>query len=208
MNSHCLFPIEYWAEMMRAIRKNCEDDVKLALEHCDPHYNNTQALYVAVHLGNPAIVNMLLDKITQPDWGNLLFDACSQNHASVTEALLSRGVYKQTDFQSALCVAIQNHSVQTVECLCPHLSQGSLGWGLIWAGDTLPPLHPIYDSLLSHIQAHPFTTMDFSGQTFSSQRRGEIEKNVEQACANFIKKNIVVHLLNDGTPHPRPNRRI
>lgn len=208
MNSRCLFPVEYWAEMMRAIRNNCEDDVKFALEYCDPHYNNNQALYVAVHLGNPAIVTMLLGKITQADWGNLLFDACSQNHVSVINLLLNRGVYKETDLQSALCVAIHNHNTQAVECLCPHLSQNVVGWGLIWAGDTWPPSDHIYASLLIHIHGHPFAAMDFSGQPFSPQRRADIEKNVEQASANFSKKNITKHILNDIAPHPRQSRRL
>lgn len=213
MNGGCLFPVEYWAEMMRAIRRNCEDDVKSALEYCDPHYNNNQALYVAVNCGNPVVVNMLLAKMYTNalfvfEWGELLFDACSQNHASVVDLLLNHGVYKETDFQSALCVAIHNHSTQAVERLCPHLSQNVLGWGLIWAGDTLPPSDPIYDPLLLHIQGHAFASMDFSGQPYSSQRRAEIEKNVEQACANFSKKNITVHVLNDEEHNTRQRRRL
>lgn len=208
MNARCLFPVEYWAEMMRAIRNNCEEGVKSALEYCDPHYNNNQALYVAVHLGNPVIVTLLLTKITQADWGNLLFDACSQNHVDVTDLLLTHGVYKETDFQSALCIAIHSHSIQAVECLCPHLSQNGMGWGLIWAGDTWPPSDPIYDPLLLHIHGHPFATLDFSAHPFSPHRRAEIEKNVEQACARFSKKNITEQILGDVALKTRENRRI
>lgn len=194
MHSIKLFPLEYWAEMMRAIRESREDDVKSLLAKCDPTCNNNQALYVAVHIGNPIIVGALLSKITNIEWGNLLFDACSQNHFSVVKILLERGVYKNSEIQSALCVGVYNHSVESIEFLCPHLSENGLGWGLIWAGDTWPAMDPIYMPLLACLKVDPFSVMDWSGQPFSPQRQEKIKQSVEHAYAYFLKRKIEPHV--------------
>lgn len=204
-----LFPLEYWAEMMRAIRENCEDDVKSLLAKCDPNYNNNQALYVAVHIGNPIVVGALLSRTTNIDWGNLLFDASSQNHFGVVKVLLEKGVYKDSDIQSALCIGVYNHSVEAVEFLCPQLSETGVGWGLIWAGDTWHANDPVYLPLLSCLKSDPLSVMDWSGQPFSPQRQEKIKQSVERAYSHFIKAKIEPHVSSASlTPSPPRNRRI
>ena len=209
MHSINLFPLEYWVEMMRAIRESREEDVKSLLAKCDPSCNNNQALYVAVHMGKPIIVGTLLSKTTTTDWGNLLFDACSQNHFSVVKVLLQKGMYKDSEIQSALCIGVYNHSVESIEFLCPHLSENGVGWGLIWAGDTWPALDAIYLPLLACLKVDPFSVMDWSGQPFSPQRQEKIKQSVEQAYAHFIKGKIEPHISSAlMTPSTTRNRRI
>lgn len=209
MHSINLFPLEYWAEMMRAIRENREEDVKSLLTKCDPNCNNNQALYVAVHIGNPIIVDTLLSKTTNIDWGNLLFDACSQNHFPVVKVLLKKGVYKDSEIQSALCIGVYNHSVESIEFLSPYLSENGVGWGLIWAGDTWPASDSIYVPLLSSLTVNPLSVMDWSGQPFSPKRQEKIKQSVEQAYAHFIKEKIQPHVANALlAPHAPRDRRI
>lgn len=205
MPSH-LLPLEYWAQLLCAIRAHSPQDVKAVLPHCDAAHKNNQALYLAVHLGNPDITEMLLNAVSHKDWGNLLFDAVAQNHAAAVKILLSKGLFTFEEFQSALCVGIQNHAHETIETLCPHLPQSVLVWGVVWCGDTWPPNDPIYALLFAYIPSQPLDLMNWSGQPFSEERKVKIEQTVEQAYAQFSKAQILPHLENAGLL--QRNRRI
>lgn len=194
MSSLFFSPLEYWQQLISAIRNNCEEDVKLLLHLCDPSLKNNQALYIAVHLGNPHIVQILLPHSIDPDWGNLLFDACAENHCDVVEILLQYAPHKHENLQSALCVSIHHRSVHCVEKLAPYVSENTTGWGLIWAGDTLEPSHRIFSILFENIECLPLSSMDWSGQPFSLQRQAHIKQCVEDAYAIFVKHRLLSHM--------------
>lgn len=199
-----LLPLEYWSELLNAIRAHSLSDVKNLLPHCDATHKNNQALYLAVHLGNPQIVEMLLNAVPHKDWGNLLFDAVAQNHWAAAEVLLNNGLFTFEELQSALCVAIHNHAHDTIEVLCPHLPQSVLAWGVVWSGDTWPSTDPMFSALFSHMSLPPLALMNWSGQPFSEVRKAKIEQTVEQAYAQFTKDQILPH-VEEGVLH-RPRR--
>lgn len=198
-----LLPLEYWGELVRAIRAHSPSDVKNLLPLCDATHKNNQALYLAVNLGNPQIVDMLLNVVPHNDWGNLLFDAVAQNHWAAVKVLVNKGAFTFDELQSALCVAIHNHANETIEALCPHLPQSVLAWGVVWSGDTWPPTDPIYSILFSHMTSSPLALMNWSGQPFSDVRKAKIEQTVEQAHAQFTKSQILPHLEEIERQRPR-----